>query len=86
MTPTERGEYQLWDTDSQNAVGFYDSLAEALRDVAETVEMYGPDSPEARSLSLIRLDVPTAQGHIAAGAALVRQALATPSGTPYAAR
>ncbi|HVG97084.1 MAG TPA: hypothetical protein VNK05_09300 [Chloroflexota bacterium] len=75
----QRGDYQLWDIDSQNAVGFYETLGAALRDVAETIDLYGAESPEVLALVLIRLDVPPAEGRVAAGAALVRKALERPA-------
>ncbi len=85
MTPTDRGRYELVDGETANAVGFYDSLAAALRDVAETVERYGAGSPEALSLVLIRLDVPADQGRVAGGGALVERALVATTGAADAA-
>jgi len=84
---TDRGVFELIDTESANLVGDYESEAAALRDVLATVEAYGVDSPEVRSLALVRLDVPREQGHLAAGADLASRALAchTPSARNSAA-
>ena len=71
----QHGEYELWDTESGNAVGAYDTLGAALRDVAETVRQYGEHSPEVRSLALLRLDGPH-DGATQDGDELVRWALA----------
>ena len=77
--------YELWDTDSANAVGAYESEEAALHAVRGEVEAFGPDSPEVLALSLICLDGPPERGLVAAGADLVERALraaeAHPAGT-----
>ena len=34
-------EYELWDGDSYNLVGFYTSLEEAINDVRKSIALYG---------------------------------------------
>ncbi len=71
----ERGEYELWDTESANCLGAYESMADALRAVAGEVEEFGPHADEVRSLALVRLDTPAGEGHVATGEALAALAL-----------
>jgi hypothetical protein len=72
----ERGRFELIDVETANLVGHYETEADALRDVAETVDAYGVSSPEVLSLALVRLDAPAGRGNVAAGAALAARALA----------
>jgi hypothetical protein len=69
-----RGQYELIDTQSANVLGVYETEAAALRDVAEEIAAFGSDAPEVLALALIRLDVPAAQGRVAAGKALIARA------------
>jgi hypothetical protein len=79
----DSGQFELWDTESGNAIGEYSSLAAALRDVAESVREYGPTSPDVLCMALIRTDVPEGQGHVAAGTELVALAANDKHSTPY---
>lgn len=72
---TLRQRYSLMDTETANLVGTYESEEEALRQVAEAVHLYGPDSAEVRSLSLVRDYGPPERAFIASGQALAEQAL-----------
>jgi len=58
----DRGEFELWDTESANCLGYFESMADALRAVAQEVEEFGADGPEIRSLALVRLDAPPGKG------------------------
>lgn len=80
----DRGRYILLDTDSANEVGYYESQSEALREVSETVALYGEDGPEVQALALIRMDVPPSEGHIAQGKALAALARRAASRSGYA--
>jgi hypothetical protein len=68
---SDSGIYELWDTESGNAIGEYSSVSAALADVADSVREYGANAPEVLSMALIRTDLPVGKGHVAAGAALV---------------
>lgn len=68
-------QYVLTDHRSGNAIGAYATEAEALHDVIDAAHRYGRRSRAVLSLSLLRLDVPTEQGLVAEGSALVNRAL-----------
>lgn len=80
---TDRGLFELIDTESANLVGDYESESAALQAVAEVVKEYGVNSPEVLTLALLRLDVPRGRGSIAAGADLAARALAHASSLSY---
>ncbi len=69
--------YSLMDVETANLVGTYESEEEALRQVAEAVHLYEPDSAEVRSLSLARDDGPPGPAFIASSLALAELALKT---------
>jgi hypothetical protein len=66
--------YELWDTDSRNVVGEYDSEAEALAVVRQAIDRDGPDA--ANSLMLAFEDRTGRSRMIASGAELVDRAQA----------
>ena len=65
-------QFELWDVDGANLVGFFATEAEALGVVRDMIETYGPDSVETYVLSSI--DNEGARNVIADGAPLVRRA------------
>ena len=74
--PDERRTYELWDGETANCVGAYETLEEALEDVAETIRLYGADSPAVTSLVLVDLDAPPGPRNGLTGPALLPEALA----------
>jgi hypothetical protein len=51
--------YELWDGETGNRVGRYESEQAALAAVAEDVGRYGPDSDAVQTLGLLRRDPTT---------------------------
>ena len=48
--------YELWDSETQNRIGDFDSKEDALRAVLEEVRQYGPGSSAVLSLGLLKRD------------------------------
>jgi hypothetical protein len=69
-------QYELWDVDGANLVGFFATEAEALNLVREMIETYGPDSVETYVLSSV--DQEGVRNVIAGGVPLTRRAEHTP--------
>ena len=67
--------FSLWDTETHNLVGSFESRPLALEAVADTVAAYGVEAPEVTSLAL--LEEPSSDGAslLAGGSALVSLAL-----------
>ena len=66
-------QYELMELTTGNIVGVYATEEEALRDVAETVRLYGPAA--VATLALGADDYPNSPGHVVAdGLALVELA------------
>ena len=68
--------YELWDTETANALGAYASREAALQAVSEIVRRYGPSSPEAQSLALYHEERAGAPGETLSGPALLHAAAA----------
>ncbi len=64
--------YELWDLDSGNCIGMYDTEPEALADVRDTVQRYGREA--AVTLGLGRRESETEFAAVADLAALVARA------------
>lgn len=75
--------YELWDGETGNLIGTYNTEAEALQAVRAEVGAYGRDSESVTSLALLRRKVRTVEGStqpakvVAEGAALIQRALPT---------
>ena len=70
--------YELWDHDSGNLLGVYQTEAAALQAVIEAVQSYGRDADEVATLLLGFQDEQGNGGVIAAGAELADRALSQP--------
>lgn len=69
--------YELWDAETNNRVGRFETEDAALAAVREDVQRYGRDADAVTSLGLIAHDpARVAGGLIAEGPALVERALA----------
>ena len=75
--------YELWDLDTGNCVGMYDTEPEALADVRDTVQRYGREA--AVTLGLGRRESETEFAAVAEGAELLARAeAAATTGIPGA--
>ncbi len=74
--------FELWDGETGNCIGAYDSEASALQAVRHTVDRYGRSAAE--TLALAYEDEDGDGGTIAAGAALIDYAKA--AATAHAAQ
>lgn len=64
--------YTLWCTDSGNAIGFYDTVEDALKDVQATVEAYdSSDDPHLLAMALVSESGDPRMALVAEGKALV---------------
>jgi hypothetical protein len=68
-------QYELWDHDSGNLLGVYQTEAAALQAVIEAIQNYGRDADEVATLMLGFQDEQGNGGIIAAGAELAELAL-----------
>lgn len=66
--------YELWDIESGNLVGAYETEAEALATVREVIDL--PEGSYTEALALVRDDDQADVETLAAGAALVARAKA----------
>jgi len=72
MTPTHKNAplgFELWDNESGNLMGDYDTEEEALAAIGEAVTIYGPDY--AQAVTLLRVGPRGRLKRIATGADLV---------------
>ncbi len=68
-------QYELWDQDSGNLLGVYQTEAAALHAVLEAVQDYGRDAEEVATLMLGFQDEQGNGGVIVAGSELADRAL-----------
>ncbi|MBI3965266.1 MAG: hypothetical protein HY329_06495 [Chloroflexi bacterium] len=75
--------YMLWDTDTENRIGAYETEAAALAVVRNAAQRNGPD--RVRTFSLYVADANDEFEYVAHGAALLRRAQQAAANSSYAA-